>query len=60
VHADATANHIVVIKQGQPKAARRRESIHAQGGDRRPRGVALILALLSRHASNPYDFCDYS
>ncbi|WP_313144772.1 hypothetical protein [Stenotrophomonas sp.] len=60
VHADAAPDDVMIVEQCQPKATRCRISIHAQGGDRRPGGVALILALLSWRSSNSYDFCDYS
>lgn len=60
VQDGAAADDFVIVEECQPQSARCRVSIHALGGDRRPKGVAIILALLSRRASNLLDFCDYS
>ncbi|WP_049473579.1 hypothetical protein, partial [Stenotrophomonas maltophilia] len=60
VQGGSAADDFVIVEECQPQSARCRISIHAQGGDRRPQGVAIILAPLSRRASNLLEFCDYS
>lgn len=60
VQGDAATDDLMVVQKRQAQPARCRMSIHAQGGDQRPMGVVIILASLSRRASDFRDFCDYS